>query len=99
MSTIETASAPDLLDMLAEHEHAESACDFQVGFLAGLTRAATYIQDYGHPLPRPELVAIQAPILRAATVAACTTCDASGNVLDDRDRHRDHHPTTPTQEG
>lgn len=66
--------------------------NFQAGFIAGLSRAATYLQDYGHGLTRAELVTLQAPILRAITVAACPTCDASGNVLDDRDRHLDHHP-------
>ena len=80
---------PDLLDMLAEHAVVP---DFRAGFLAGLRRAVTYLQDYGHTVPTDALVALQAPLLRALAVAECDDCTLSGCVVDEHGRSVEHHP-------
>jgi len=83
---------PDLLDHLAEHE--AHVCDYRTGYLAALRQAAAYVADYGHHLDRADVARIQAPILRAVTIADCPDCNLHGCVVDEHGRHHDHHPTT-----
>lgn len=83
---------PDLLDILAEHEHTPGGCDFHAGFVTAMRRAAAYVQDYGHDVPDPVLVRMQAPMLRAVEIAQCEVCNPHGCVVDDQGRHVDHHP-------
>lgn len=65
----------DLLDLLAEHEHEPGGCDYRAGFLAGLRRAAAYVQDYGHRLDRADVARLQAPMLRSLAIAECDVCN------------------------
>ena len=81
----------DLLDLLAEHEHEPGGCDYRDGFLAGLRRAAAYVQDYGHRLDRADVVRLQAPMLRSLAIAECGECSRHGCVEVDG-RHVEHHP-------
>lgn len=86
-------TAPDLLDLLAEHDHA-TGCDYSQGFITGLRRAATYVQDYAGDLPREVVARLQWPMLRAVDVATCGVCNPLGCVLDAQGRSTDHHPLT-----
>ena len=83
-------NGPDLLDLLAEHDH---TCDYQAGLAAGLHLAGGFVQDYGHTSPRVDVVRIQSALFRASAVAACGECNASGDVIDEKGRAIDHHPT------
>lgn len=85
------SAQPDLLDILAEHEHAAAGCDFHAGFVAAMTRAATFLQDYAADLPKATVTRLQAPMLRAVAVATCHECNPHGQVVHDG-RHTDHHP-------
>lgn len=82
---------PDLLELLAEHDHRPDGCAFEAGYVAALTRAAAYVQDYAGDLPKATVVRLQAPLLRAIAVAQCRECDPHGHVVRDG-RHVDHHP-------
>lgn len=82
-----TATQPDLLDLLAEHDH---VCDYRAGYLAALRHAACYVQDYEHD--RTTAARIQGPILRAIAIAECPECNLSGCIVEAGGRHVDHHP-------
>ena len=81
----------DLLDLLADHDHERDACDYRAGYLAGLRRAAAYVQDYGRHLDRADVVRLQAPMLRSVAIAECTECNTHGCV-DVDGKHVEHHP-------
>lgn len=91
-----TAPAAPIRATRAEAERDELAhragCDYQAGYAAGLHRAAVFVQDYGHTSPRVDVLRIQSALFRAADVAACRECNASGCVTDAKGRSVDHHP-------
>lgn len=68
--------------------------DYRAGYVDAMTRAAVYVQDYGHHIARADVVKLQRILFRAAAVADCPDCDLDGyTTVPDKLARVEHHTT------